>query len=481
MITPVILSGGSGKRLWPLSRQSYPKQFAPIIGEQTLFQKSALRLTGELFDKPVVITASDFRFIVTDQLHEIGIDPGAILIEPQAQNTAPAVLAAAIFLAQKKPDSIMLVSPSDHVIADTVAFQLAIKEGLSAVNSGRLVTFGIKPTRAETGYGYLELGEEQEGPIPVKRFIEKPDQTRASEMFGLGSFLWNAGIFLFRAKDIIEAFEVHAPTLTSTVNAAVKAIDIDLGFCRLGTHEWANAENISIDHAVMEKAKNLSVVPLVGHWCDLGGWDAVWRESAKDINGVHESDMATAIDCRNTLLRSESKKLEIMGIGLENIIAIAMPDAVLIADMSRAQDVKQAVAILEKKGSAQATTFPKDHRPWGWFESLVMGDSFQVKRIHVNSGASLSLQSHQHRAEHWVVVAGTAQVTIDDKIQLVTENQSVFIPIGTLHRVANFGKSTLIIIEVQTGFYLGEDDIVRYDDIYSRGQGSKGDYQKFNI
>ena len=474
MITPVILSGGSGKRLWPLSRQSYPKQFAPIIGEQTLFQKSALRLTGELFDKPVVITASDFRFIVTEQLNEIGIDPGTVLIEPQARNTAPAVLAAAIFLAQKKPDSIMIVSPSDHVIADTVAFQLAIKEGLSAVNSGRLVTFGIKPTRAETGYGYLELGEEQERPIPVKRFIEKPDQIRASEMFGLGSFLWNAGIFLFRAKDIIKAFEIHAPTLTSTVNAAVKAIDIDLGFCRLGTHEWTKADNISIDHAVMEKAKNLSVVPLVGHWCDLGGWDAVWRESAKDINGVHESDMATAIDCRNTLLRSESKNLEIIGIGLENIIAIAMPDAVLIADMSRAQDVKQAVAILEEKGSAQATTFPKDHRPWGWFESLTINEKFQVKKIHVHPGASLSLQSHKYRAEHWIVVSGIAEVTINKEVKLVSENQSVYIPLGAIHRMKNPGKEPMELIEVQTGTYFGEDDIHRYDDIYSRGQGPKG-------
>lgn len=475
MITPLILSGGSGTRLWPLSRKSYPKQFVQLIGDSTLFKESALRMTGGMFDKPVIITNSDFRFIVTEQLQEVGIDPGTILLEPEGRNTAPAVLATALYLSQKDPEVIMLVAPSDHIMPDTEAFHAAVREGLTVVEQGKLVSFGITPTHAETAYGYLELAEKQTGgPIPLERFIEKPDAILAAEMLATGSFLWNAGIFLFRAKDIIAAFELHAPNLTATVVEAVDTIEVDIGFCRLGPDAWAKADNISIDHAIMEKAHNLSVVPFTGSWSDLGGWDAVWRESPKDSDGVHVSAEATAIDCTNTLLRSESGRIEVVGIGLTNIIAIAMSDAVLIADMSRAQDIKKAVDALKAKNSTQATTLLKDYRPWGWFESLVIGERFQVKQLHVNPGGSLSLQSHQHRAEHWVVVAGTAEVTINDKVQLVSENQSVFIPIGAVHRVVNSGKLPMVLIEVQTGGYLGEDDIIRYEDIYFRGQCAKG-------
>lgn len=470
MITPVILCGGSGTRLWPLSRKSYPKQFVPLVGEETLFQGSARRMTGHSYAAPLVITNSNFRFIVTEQLHAIGIDPGAILIEPESRNTAPAVLAAALYLSKLDPGAVMLVAPSDHVVHDTAAFQATVSAGLTAIESGQLVTFGITPIYPETAYGYLELAGPTKGaPIPVKRFVEKPDDARATEMVNAGSFLWNSGIFLFKAKDIIEAFKTYSQSLLRPVTEAVETATTDLGFLRLNSEPWAQADNISIDYAVMEKASNLSVVPFNGGWSDLGGWDAVWRGSPKNEVGVLTTGGATAIDCQDTLLRSDSERLEVVGIGLKNIMAIAMNDAVLVADMSRAQEVKKAVDALRAKNAVQATSFPMDHRPWGWFESLVTGDRFQVKRIHVNPGAALSLQSHHHRAEHWIVVKGTAEVTIDDKVQLLTENQSVFINLGVKHRMKNPGKVPMIIIEVQTGSYLGEDDIVRYEDIYDRG------------
>ena len=480
-ITPVILAGGSGTRLWPLSRKSYPKQFARLVGGETLFQASARRMSGQVpgigFAPPVVLTNSDFRFIVTEQLADAGIDPGAVLIEPEGRNTAPAVLAAALHLLRTDPEAVMLVAPSDHVIPDTAAFQAAVVQGLKAVAQGDLVTFGIQPDRPETGYGYLQLTAAPDGsgaPVKLARFVEKPDVARAVEMLAAGSYLWNAGIFLFRARDIVAAFEAHAPGLCAPVKAAVEQAQADLGFLRLAPEPWSGAEDISIDYAVMEKAPNLSVVPFSAGWSDLGGWDAVWREGERDAAGVGLSGAATAIDCHNTLLRSDSAALEVVGIGLENVIAVAMNDAVLVADMSRAQDVKKAVDALKAKKVPQAVQFPMDHRPWGWFESLVIGKRFQVKRIHVHPGAALSLQSHFHRSEHWIVVEGTARVTIDDEVKLVAENQSVYIPLGAKHRMENPGKVPMVLIEVQTGSYLGEDDIIRYEDVYSRGQGAKG-------
>ncbi len=480
-ITPVILVGGSGTRLWPLSRKSYPKQFVPLTGTETLFQASAKRLSGgdgEIsFAAPVTMTNSDFRFIVTEQLAEAGIDPGAILIEPEGRNTGPAVLAAALHLAATDPDTVMLVAPSDHVIPDAATFHAAVKQGLKAVEQGRLVTFGITPDRPETGYGYLELASLPDGSgtaVPLASFVEKPDAARAADLLAAGTYLWNAGIFLFRAADIVDAFRAHAPALMDPVAAAVSGAQSDLGFLRLAPGAWAEADDISIDYAVMEKAANLSVVPYSGGWSDLGGWDAVWREMGPDDAGVVTSGAVSAIDCRNSLLRSDSERLEVVGIGLDNIMAVAMNDAVLVADMSRAQDVKKAVEVLKAKGSSQATHFPKDHRPWGWFESLVVGGRFQVKRIMVHPGAALSLQSHFHRSEHWIVVEGTAKVTVDDEVKLVTENQSVYIPLGAVHRMENPGRVPMVLIEVQTGSYVGEDDIVRYEDIYARGQGEKG-------
>ncbi|WP_050929905.1 mannose-1-phosphate guanylyltransferase/mannose-6-phosphate isomerase [Aestuariivita boseongensis] len=477
-ITPVLLCGGSGTRLWPLSRKSYPKQFVPLVGEETLFQASAKRLSGQGFGAPMVLTNSDFRFIVTEQLAEAGLDPAAILIEPEGRNTAPAVLAAALWLEKTDPDALMLVAPSDHVVPDASAFRNAVSAGVSAAQAGDLVTFGIKPTHPETGYGYLELAEDPGDfaarPLKLNRFVEKPDAARAGKMLEAGTYLWNAGIFLFSVKTILAAFEAHAPDLVAPVRDAVDQGKPDLGFLRLDPTAWARADDISIDYAVMERAENLSVVPFAAGWSDLGGWDAVWREAARDPRGVATAGHATALDCDDTLLRSEDDRMEVVGIGLKNIITVAMPDAVLVADASRAQDVKEAVTALKAKQAKQATMFPKDHRPWGWFESLVIGDRFQVKRIHVHPGAALSLQSHHHRSEHWIVVEGTAKVTVDDEVKLVSENQSVYIPLGAVHRMENPGKVPMVLIEVQTGTYLGEDDIIRYEDVYARGQGAKG-------
>ncbi|MGJ8547381.1 MAG: mannose-1-phosphate guanylyltransferase/mannose-6-phosphate isomerase [Sulfitobacter sp.] len=483
-ITPVILCGGSGTRLWPVSRRSYPKQFAKLIGPETLFQACARRLQGPLlgaqpgveFAPPIAITNADFRFIVPEQLQQAGIDPGPVLIEPQARNTGPAVLAAALYAAAQDPEALLLVAPSDHVIEDIPAFHAAIGHGIrAACDDGALVTFGITPTRPETGYGYLELPARPDGPqaVALKAFVEKPDAARAAQMLESGQFLWNAGLFLFSARTLLEAYQAHAPQLLGPVADAVEQAQVDLGFLRLAPEAWAKADDISIDYAVMEKADNLAVVPLSADWSDLGSWDAVRQQSTPDARGVALHGTATAIDCDNTLLRAEDSNIELVGLGLKNILAVATGDAVLVADMSRAQDVKLAVEALKAKGAKQAEAFAMDHRPWGHFETLALADRFQVKRIVVKPGAALSLQSHVHRAEHWIVVAGTARVTIDDEVKLVGENQSVYIPLGAKHRMENPGKLPMVLIEVQTGAYLGEDDIIRYEDIYARAREPK--------
>lgn len=471
-ITPVILCGGSGMRLWPLSRKSYPKQFSRLIGDSSLFQASVRRMSGEGFAAPVVLTNSDFRFIVTEQLLEAGVDPAAVLIEPEGRNTAPAILAAALWMQAQDPEGLMLVAPSDHVVHDPEQFRRVVASGVEAALAGQLVTFGVAPTRAETGYGYLELEAAPDGaatgPVPLRRFIEKPDAGTAAEMMATGRHLWNAGVFLFSPRAILDAFQTHMPEMIAPVRQAVETGRPDLGFFRLASEPWAELADISIDYAVMEKADNLSVVPFGQGWSDLGGWDAVWHEMDRDARGVALSGPATAIDCDNALLRSEDDTLQVVGIGLTDTVVVAMPDAVLVAAAGRTQDVKLAVAALKRKQVKQAETFPKDHRPWGWFESLVIEDRFQVKRIMVHPGAALSLQSHHHRAEHWIVVQGTAKVTVGDTVTLVSENQSVYVPLGAVHRMENPGKVPMVLIEVQTGSYLGEDDIIRYEDVYSR-------------
>lgn len=478
-ITPLILCGGSGTRLWPLSRKSFPKQFTPLSGDGTLFQQAAQRLSGSGYHRPMVITNSEFRFIVTEQLAAARIDPGVILIEPQGRNTAPAILAAVLQLHNSDPDGLILVAPSDHVVPDAQAFRAAVTAATPAALNGRIVTFGIQPNRPETGYGWLQLATTPKPgantPQPLTRFVEKPDAEQAAKMLAAGNYLWNAGIFLFTAKTALAAFRVHAPGLIAPVEAALTQADADLGFLRLAAQPWAQAEDISIDFAVMEKSDNLDVMPFAAGWSDLGDWDSVWRDaSSHDSAGNGTTGAVTALDCQNNLLRAESDAQALVAIGLQDMIVVAMPDAVLVAPRHRAQEVKTALAALKAKSARQAESFARDHRPWGWFETLALSDRFQVKRIVVKPGGTLSLQSHVHRAEHWIVVSGTAKVTIGDVEQLVSENQSVFIPLGEKHRLENPGRVPMVLIEVQTGAYLGEDDIIRYEDIYARGQGAKG-------
>ena len=473
-IYPTLLAGGSGTRLWPLSRKSYPKQFSNLIGDKTLFQSSAQRLTSSEtleFAPHITLTNSDYRFIIGEQLQEVGIDPGPILIEPEAKNTAAAILAASIFVHSEDENAVLLVAPSDHVIPGTEDFHAAIKVGLSHVQKQKMVTFGIKPTHPETGYGYLELATapiDDSGTSDLEKFIEKPDLQDAKQMLEAGHYLWNAGIFLFRAQCMIDAFRAYAPETLELVSQAVNEASSDLGFLRLAPEPWSELKDISIDYAIMEKAQNLVAVPYTSKWSDLGGWDAVWAESKPDALGNVTSETAHAIECSNSLLRSESSGQQVVGIGLNNIMAIAMPDAVLVAPQDRAQDVKKAVELLKAKDIEQAEIFPKDYRPWGWFESLALGERFQVKRICVKPAASLSLQSHNHRSEHWIVVEGTAKVTIDEEVKLVTAGQSVYVPLGAVHRMENPGKVPMVLIEVQIGTYFGEDDIIRYEDVYAR-------------
>ena len=473
-VYPVLLAGGTGTRLWPLSRKSYPKQFSNLIGDKTLFQSSAQRLSSSKtleFAPHIILTNSDYRFIIGEQLQQVGIDPGPILIEPEAKNTAAAILAASIFAHSKDENAVLLVAPSDHVIPGTDDFHATIKVGLSHVQNKKIVTFGIKPTHPETGYGYLKLAKDpidDGGSSDLEKFIEKPDLQDAKQMLEAGHYLWNAGIFLFRAQDMIDAFSVYAPESLSIVSQAVNDASTDLGFLRLSANPWSKLEDISIDYAIMEKAQNLVAVPYTSKWSDLGGWDAVWAQSNPDSSGNVTSKTAHAFECTNSLLRSESNGQQIVGVGLNDIMAIAMPDAVLVAPKDRAQDVKKAVELLKAKDIDQAETFPKDHRPWGWFESLALGERFQVKRIFVKPGAALSLQSHHHRSEHWIVVHGTAKVTIDEDVKLITEGQSVYVPLGAVHRMENPGKLPMVLIEVQIGTYLREDDIIRYEDVYAR-------------
>ncbi len=479
-ITPVILCGGSGTRLWPVSRKSFPKQFIDLIGTGSLFQQSSKRLSGSGFTAPLIVTNSDFRFIVTQQLHDAGITPGAVLIEPEARNTAPALLAAALVAAQNDPSQLMLAAPSDHYITQADVFCNNIRRGITAARAGQIVTFGIIPDRPETGFGYLELGEgDFHGAMPLKRFVEKPVLAEAERMLADGGYLWNAGIFMFTAQIMIDAFATHAPEMLAQVKTSVEKAKPDLGFLRLDPDAWAKCEDISVDFAIMEKVGNLSVIAHEGDWSDMGGWNAVHLHADKDADGVALQGHAHAVECKDTLLRSESDAVQLVGLGLENIVAVAMPDAVLVADRSRTSTLGEVVKLMRAAAVPQADNFPKDHRPWGFFETLILSESFQVKRIVVNPGAALSLQSHKHRSEHWIVVVGTAKVTVGEtlettSVQMVQANESVYIPLGAIHRMENTGDTPMELIEVQTGSYLGEDDIVRYEDVYSRGQGAKG-------
>jgi len=469
LIHPVILCGGSGTRLWPSSRKAFPKQFSALLGDQSLYQQTLRRLSGDMFGAPTVLTHEDFRFIARDQAEDIGLMDAKIVLEPIGRDTAPAILIAAL-MKQDTPDDLLLIAPSDHLIEQPDAFVAAIRVGAETAGDGDLVTFGITPDTPETGYGYLELAAPpQQGQASrLVKFVEKPDAAKAAEMLKTGRHLWNGGIFLFRVRDILAAFEAHAADMIAPCRAALENCGEDLGFLRLEAASYGAVRAQSIDYAVMEKASNISVVPVQAGWCDLGSWASLHSALVRDKDGVLQNGEVTAIDCQNSVLRSEDPNVQLVGLGLKNIVAVATRDAVLVADINKSQQVKQVVETLRANKVAQADDYPQFHRPWGWYETLCISDRFQVKRIMVKPGGVLSLQSHVHRAEHWVVVAGTARVTVGDKVQLLSENESVYIPLGAVHRMENPGKVPMYLIEVQTGSYLGEDDIKRYEDVYDR-------------
>lgn len=471
LIHPVILAGGAGNRLWPLSRKSAPKQFASILGADSLFQATVRRLDGDGFAPPLVITGDDYRFIAAEQLSDAGRDDASIVVEPEGRNTAPAVLTAALIM-EDTPDAILLVCPSDHAIADDEAFRTAMRTGAEAAREGHMVTFGVRPDRAETGYGYLELDAPMTAAgttgLPLRSFVEKPDRDRAEAMVAGGRHLWNAGIFMFRVDAIIAAFEKLAPGLIMPCRAAIARARRHLTFARLDAEAWERANAVSIDYAVMEQAEALMVVPFDAGWSDLGSWRSVRDASGTDADGNAVSDNALAMACTGTLLRSEDPDVQVVGLGLKDIAVIATGDAVLVAHVDESERIRDVVGELKVRRAKQAETFARCHRPWGWYESLSMGPRFQVKRIRVNPGAALSLQSHVHRAEHWIVVEGSARVTVGEDVRLLGENENVYIPLGAVHRMENPGKVPLTLIEVQNGAYLGEDDIVRYEDVYDR-------------
>lgn len=471
-ITPILLAGGSGSRLWPSSRKTYPKQFINLINDETLFQQSALRFANSdivKFKPHITVTNSLFRFIVIEQMEAVGIDPGQILIEPEAKNTAPAIIAATILALKENKDAIMISVPSDHVIPDNKYFNEVLTIGLKEVKNGKIVTFGIKASHPETGYGYLKLdASDEQYPKKVLSFIEKPDFISAKKMLDEGNHLWNSGIFMFRAEDMITAFELYEQEMLSIVKKALDLSAMDMQFIRLDPNCWRDLENISIDYAIMEKAKNIVALAYNSSWSDLGDWNSVWLETEKDKDGVALSQNAHAIECKNSLLRSEHQSQQIIGLGLQNIVAIAMTDAVLVANKNKSQDIRNIVDYLKLKKIPQSENFLKDFRPWGWFEILSLGQGFKVKKIYVKPGGALSLQSHEYRSEHWIIVKGIARITIDNDIKLAGEGQSIYVPLGSIHRLENPSKNPVVIIEVQIGSYLEEDDITRYEDNYSR-------------
>lgn len=468
-IYPVILCGGSGTRLWPVSRRSFPKQFSPLFAGETLFQRTCARIAGAGYAPPLLLTASEFRFIVAEQMSEAGVEATRIVVEPAMRNTAPAVCLAALTVTEIDPEAVMLVLPSDHVIDDPPPFHRAVRAGARAARAGHLVTFGIHPSRPETGYGYLELpGPPGEGPEPFLRFVEKPDRARAEAMLAAGRYLWNSGMFLFRACDILAAFETHAPEVLAACRQALAEGREDLCFFRPGEAAFEASPNISLDYAVMERIGYGMVVPLDCGWNDLGSWKTVWEESPRGDGGTVTMAGALAIDCHDSLLCAAGPDQRMVGLGLDGVIAVAMHDAVLVASMERAQDVRLVVEALKAEGSPAAEEYPRVHRPWGWYETLALGPRFQVKRIMVKPGGRLSLQSHRHRAEHWVVVEGSARVTIGERVTELGPDRSCYVPLGERHRLENPSADELHLIEVQSGSYIGEDDITRYDDVYAR-------------
>lgn len=471
-IIPVILAGGAGTRLWPLSRRSYPKQFTHILSNQSLFQNTLKRFVNMRqlnLASPIVVTSEDYRFIVRQQLSDIGIDECEIIIEPIGRNTAPAILAASLVAQNVDEDIALLVVPSDHILPDVDYFEAAVARCLPSLLQQRIVTFGITPNKPETGYGYISVKEMCPNQIcEVNSFTEKPDIASAEAMLHSGHFLWNSGMFLFRAIDMINAFNTYVPDMFPSVYKAVTNCTSDLGFTRLEESAWNEVDDISIDYAIMELHDNVVAFAYTEYWSDVGSWASLAKEMTVDAHNVALSHNAISFSCSNSILRSEDPNLTIVGLGLDNIIAIATRDAVLVASTEQNQKIGHMVNNLKKLEVTAAETFRKDYRPWGWFESLAYEEHFQVKKINVNPGAALSLQSHKYRSEHWVVVRGIAEVTIGKDVSMVSAGKSVYVPLGEIHRLRNPGTDPVIIIEVQLGSYLGEDDITRYEDQYAR-------------
>jgi mannose-1-phosphate guanylyltransferase / mannose-6-phosphate isomerase len=479
--TPVILCGGSGTRLWPLSRTGFPKQFLCLTGKESLFQQAALRLSNLgnadiQVASPVIVTGEEHRFLASEQLNEISVELGCALLEPVGRNTAPALTLAAMMASEGGTDPVLVVTPADQTVVNINAFTTAMQHAVTEAEKGSVVILGIVPDKPETGYGYIQVDKSLQGTVEacqiVRRFVEKPDANKAQNYISEGGYYWNAGMFVLRASVWLKALEQFRPDILQASQAAWDMRTVDNKFIRPGKVEFSVIPSESVDYAAMEHCPGscfpIKMVPLDAGWSDLGAWDAVWNVLPKDESGnAHLGDVLSS-DSRNTLVHATSRLVGLVGV--ENLIVVETPDAVLVANKSRSQDVKHIVTQLQKTKREEHALHRKVHRPWGWYDSIDEGGRFKVKRIQVKPKASLSLQKHHHRAEHWIVVTGTAEITNGDSILTLTENQSTYIPLGAVHRLVNPGTIPLEIIEVQSGSYLGEDDIVRFEDTYGRVQ-----------
>jgi mannose-1-phosphate guanylyltransferase/mannose-6-phosphate isomerase len=469
LIIPVILSGGSGSRLWPISRESFPKQYWPLVTERTLMQDAVQRGTGKAFAPPLVVCNENHRFLVAEQLRTAGVSGARILLEPVGRNSAPAIAAAAVLVAETDPDAVMWMMAADAAISRVDALADALGIAAVAARAGKIVTFGVRPTAPETGYGYIEVGEPLvglAGAFALTCFVEKPDAAEAARLVATGNHLWNSGMFVFTARTMIAELEAYAPLVLAAARASVARRSDDLDFIRLDAAAFSASPDISLDYAVAERTVHAAVVPADLGWSDVGSWGALWELGPKDGQGnvaVGDVMLEQATDC---YVRSDSILTAV--VGLEDAIVVVTKDAVLAMHRDHAQDVKKIVERLRSAGRVEGTAHNRIYRPWGFYESLIQGDRFQVKRILVLPGQKLSLQKHFHRAEHWVVVNGTALVTRDHEVVMVRENESIYLPLGTVHRLDNPGRIPLTLIEVQSGAYLGEDDIVRLEDTYGR-------------
>ena len=468
-IVPVILSGGSGTRLWPVSRESFPKQLWPLLSERSLIQETVLRAHGPGFAAPVVVCNEDHRFLIAQQLREAGITDARIVLEPVGRNSAPAIAAAAVLVAEDDPDAVLWMMPADASIADTAALHRALGLAAQAARMGKIVTFGMRPTAPETGYGYIEIGAELEGAAgvhSVARFVEKPDAETAAALCETGRYLWNSGMFVFTARVLLREMQEHAPEVLPCVREAVSARRTDLDFIRLAVEAFSACPSISLDYAVAERTREAAVVPADIGWSDVGSWSALWELGDKDSAGnvaVGDVLLEGAEDC---YVRSDGMLTAVVGV--RDAVVVVTGDVALVMHRDHAQEVKTVVERLKAAGRHQAVAHNRTYRPWGFYESLITGERFQVKRIVVSPGGKLSLQSHFHRAEHWVVVNGTARVTRNQETVILRENESTYLPLGCVHRLENPGMIPLTVIEVQSGAYLGEDDIVRVEDTYGR-------------